>query len=97
MPPPIREKRSRKALRATLAAVDEATCGRPLALALANAMRAESDLGPQERRAAVHAARSVLRELRRIDLALRIAGEAAGIKQKSIAAHDRSLLRYLAL
>ncbi|MGI5861060.1 MAG: RsmB/NOP family class I SAM-dependent RNA methyltransferase [Myxococcales bacterium] len=60
-------------------------------------MRAEGDLGPQERLAAAHAARSVLRELRRIDLALRLASEAAGMKQKSIAAHDRSLLRYLAL
>jgi 16S rRNA (cytosine967-C5)-methyltransferase len=92
-----KEKRSKKALRAILAAVDEATAGRPLALGLANALRAESDLGPQERRAAALASRAILRELRRIDLALRIACSQAGIKLKSISEPDRSLLRYLAL
>jgi 16S rRNA (cytosine967-C5)-methyltransferase len=36
-------------------------------------------------------------ELRRIDLALSLAAEAAGIKLRSVTAPDRSLLRYLAL
>ncbi|MFN7134247.1 MAG: hypothetical protein ACK4N5_19365, partial [Myxococcales bacterium] len=91
------EKRSKKAVRAALVAIDGATSGRPLALALSQAMAAEEKLGPAERKAAARAARGVLRELRRIDAALAFAGEAAGIKLKRFEPHDRTLLRYLAL
>lgn len=92
-----REKRSRKAIKATLVALDGAAAGKPLAAALAEAMRAEKDLGPRERRAAARASRAVFRELRRIDLALAQATNAAGLKNRNLLAEDKSLLRYLAL
>ncbi|MGC4121876.1 MAG: hypothetical protein QM765_46310 [Myxococcales bacterium] len=91
------EKRSRKAVRAALVALDGAFSGRPLAAALSEALRAEEKLGPQERRAAALAARGVVRELRRIDLAIARAGAAAGVELKKLPVPDRNLLRYLAL
>lgn len=91
------EKRSKKAIRATLVAVDAAIGGRPLALSLSEAFAAEGKLGPGERRAAARASRGILRMLRPIELALGIAAERAGVKLKKIAPHDRTLLRYLAL
>jgi 16S rRNA (cytosine967-C5)-methyltransferase len=90
-------KRSRRAVRAALAALDGALAGRPLAAALAEALRAEEGLGPQERRAAALASRAAIRELRRIDLALARACAAARVELRRIPAHDRTLLRYLAL
>ena len=92
-----REKRSRKAVRAALSAIDGATGGRPLAAALSQALRDEEKLGPQERRAAALAARGVLRELRRIDLAIARAASLAGVSLKRLPAQDRTLVRYLAL
>ncbi len=92
-----REKRSRKAIRATLVALDGAAAGKPLAASLAEALRADRDLGPKERRAAARAARAALRELRRIDAALGAALPAAGLKWRDLIPGDRSLLRYLAL
>ncbi|MBI5549113.1 MAG: RsmB/NOP family class I SAM-dependent RNA methyltransferase [Deltaproteobacteria bacterium] len=92
-----REKRSTKAVRAALAALDGAAAGRPLALALSEALRAEEGLGPQERRAAATAARGAVRELRRIDLVLAQASKAAGLDLRRTPGHDRTLLRYLAL
>ncbi|HEY3447818.1 MAG TPA: RsmB/NOP family class I SAM-dependent RNA methyltransferase [Myxococcales bacterium] len=91
-----REKRSRKAVRAALVALDGALTGRPLAAALSEALRAEEKLGPQERRAAALAARGVVRELRRLDLAIARAGAAAGLELKKLPVPDRNLLRYLA-
>jgi len=92
-----KEKRSRKAVRAALAAIDAATQGRPLAAALAEALRAEEKLGPQERRAVAMAARAAIRELRRIDLVLARACAAAKLEPKRLPDADRTLLRYLAL
>ena len=92
-----REKRSRKAVKTTLIALDGAAAGKPLAAALAEALRAERDLGPKERRAAARAARAVSREMRRIDAALGAALPAAGLKWRDLIPADRSLLRYLAL
>lgn len=92
-----REKRSRKAIRAALEAIDEASRGRPLALALSKALEREGGLGPQERRAAAQAARGVLRELRRLDAALALAAAPAGLALASMLPEDRSLFRYLAL
>ncbi len=92
-----REKRSRKAVKAALEAIDEATRGRPLALALSKAFEREGGLGPQERRAAAQAARGVLRELRPIDRALAVAAEETGLGLAAMLPEDRSLFRYLAL
>ena len=92
-----REKRSKKAIRALLVTLDEVAGGEPLAIALANALRAEDKLGPAERRAVARGARGVVRELRRIDQALGLAAESAGVKLKGVIRQDRSLLRYLAL
>ncbi len=93
----VREKRSRKAIRAALATIDAATQGRPLALALSEALRAGDKLGPQERRAAANAARAAVRELRRIDAALGIAGESLQRPWRKVEGRDKALLRYLAL
>jgi 16S rRNA (cytosine967-C5)-methyltransferase len=91
------DKRTRRALGAAWRALDEAFTGRPLAAALSDAMRADGDLGPREKKAAAGAARGVLRELRRIDLALSLACETAGVPLKSVSSLDRTVLRYLAL
>ena len=92
-----REKRSRKAIKTTLVALDGAAAGKPLAAALAEALRDERELGPKERRAAAHAARAVARDMRRIDAALGVALPAAHLKWRDLIPADRSLLRYLAL
>jgi 16S rRNA (cytosine967-C5)-methyltransferase len=93
-PDPGREKPTRPALAAALAAIDGLAAGRPLAAALANALRDAGELGPKERRAAAVLARAVARNLRPLDLAVSIASAATGVKA-SIPA-DRSLLRLLA-
>ena len=92
-----REKRSRKAIKTTLVALDGAAAGKPLAAALAEALRDERELGPRERRAAARAARAVSRDMRRIDAALGAALPAAGLKWRDLIPEDRTLLRYLAL
>lgn len=92
-----REKRSRKAIKTTLVALDGAAAGKPLAAALAEALRGERDLGPKERRAAARAARAVSREMRRIDAALAFGLPSARLKWRDLIPEDRSLLRYLGL
>ncbi|MFL5262608.1 MAG: RsmB/NOP family class I SAM-dependent RNA methyltransferase [Anaeromyxobacteraceae bacterium] len=90
-----RERRSRRAVAAAIAAVEALGEGRPLRLALADAF-AEVDskpgpkLGPKERRHVAVAARGVARWLRTCDVALAHARAPRAIPA------DRALLRYLA-
>jgi hypothetical protein len=86
----VRELRSRPALAAALDAVQGMGEGRPLRLALTQALARAGKLGPRERRHAAVAARGVARWLRVCDVAL-----AAARAPRSIPA-DRALLRYLA-
>lgn len=97
MPPVPNEIRSRRAIAAALSAIDGAARGRPLAHALTQALARAGKMGPRERRAAASAARGVLRELRRIDLALESGLCAAGLSVRALLPEDRSLARYLAL
>jgi 16S rRNA (cytosine967-C5)-methyltransferase len=85
-----RERRSRRGVAAALQAIEAMGAGRPLRLALAEALRAREGLGPKERRHAAVAARGVARWLRVCDAALGFARAPAAIPA------DRALLRYLA-
>ncbi len=85
-----RERRSRRGVAAALQALEAMGAGRPLRLALAEALRARDGLGPKERRHAAVAARGVARWLRVCDAALGFARAPVAIPA------DRALLRYLA-
>src|SRR5689334_15139293 len=86
-----RERRSRRAVAAAIAAVEALGEGRPLRLALAGAFAGGGPkLGPKERRHVAVAARGVARWLRTCDVAL-----AHARAPRTIPA-DRALLRYLA-
>ncbi len=91
----MREKRSRPALAATLAAIDALGTRRPLAVGISDALAAAGKLGPKERRTVAMLARGVARHLRVVDLCLEHAGRALG-KPVVVPPADRSLLRLAA-
>jgi len=85
-----RERRSRKAIAAALDAIAAMAEGRPLRLALSEALGRAGTLGPKERRSVAVAARGVVRWQRTCDAALSLARAPRTIPA------DRALLRYLA-